>query len=275
MKIAISQMRSDSEPERNIADMIAAVDKASEGGAAFCFFPEMALLLDRNRKRASEHVTFEAENPYLEALAMAAKEKRIWLHIGSLPVKSESISGKFANRSIVINDKGEIAARYDKIHLFDVALSTGESWRESDQYVAGDNPILVQTPLGPMGLSICYDLRFPLLYGALVQAGAEIFVVPAAFTVPTGKAHWHTLLRARAIESAAYVIAPAQSGHHADGRRTFGHSLVIDPWGEILLDMGEGEGVGFAEIDLAKVTEARQQIPVVENARSIGKVQRL
>jgi predicted amidohydrolase len=190
-------------------------------------------------------------------------------------VKSESIPGKFANRSIVINDKGEIAARYDKIHLFDVALSSGESWCESDQYEAGESPVLVKTPLGQMGLSICYDLRFPLLYSALAQAGAEIFVVPAAFTVPTGRAHWHTLLRARAIESAAYVIAPAQSGHHADGRRTFGHSLVIDPWGEILLDMGEGEGVGFAEIDLAKVTEVRQQIPVVENARSIGKVLRL
>ena len=275
MKIAISQMRSDPDFDRNLGDMITAVKLAADGGASFCFFPEMALLLDRNRKRAIERVTFEAENPYVKMLAVAARDMHMWVHIGSLPVKSEVVSGKFANRSLVINDHGEIVARYDKIHLFDVALSSGESWRESDQYVAGEKPVLVHTPLGHLGLTICYDLRFSPLYSALAQAGAEVFIVPAAFTVPTGKAHWHTLLRARAIESAAFVIAPAQSGHHADGRDTFGHSLVIDPWGEVLLDMGEGEGVGFAEINLAKVAEARQQVPVIENARSIGTVQKM
>ena len=155
------------------------------------------------------------------------------------------------------------------MHLFDVDLSTGESWRESSAYKGGDGPVLADTPLGKMGLTICYDMRFPDLYSRLAQAGATVFAVPAAFTVPTGKAHWHVLLRARAIESAAFVIAAAQCGKHEDGRETYGHSLVVDPWGTVLLDMGESEGVGFAGLDLARVTEVRAQIPVHLNRRDI------
>ncbi len=162
-----------------------------------------------------------------------------------------------------------IRARYDKMHLFDVDLATGESWRESSAYRAGDRPVVADTPLGKMGLTICYDIRFPDLYSMLSQSGATIFAVPAAFTVPTGKAHWHVLLRARAIESAAFVIAAAQTGKHEDGRETYGHSLVIDPWGEVLLDMGSEPGLGFAELDLDRVTEVRAQIPVHLNRRDI------
>jgi predicted amidohydrolase len=155
------------------------------------------------------------------------------------------------------------------MHLFDVDLSTGESWRESSAYIGGVGPVAVETPLGLMGLTICYDLRFPKLYAALISAGVKLIAVPAAFTVPTGKAHWHTLLRARAIEAEAFVIAPAQSGLHEDGRHTYGHSLVVDPWGEVLLDMGEGVGLGFVDLDLARLAEVRSQIPVHRNSRNI------
>jgi predicted amidohydrolase len=174
-----------------------------------------------------------------------------------------------ANRSLVIDDEGVIRARYDKMHLFDVDLSTGESWRESNAYVPGDGPVIADTPIGPLGLTICYDMRFPDLYSALSKAGIDALAIPAAFTVPTGRAHWHTLLRARAIEAQAFVIAAAQTGNHEDGRQTYGHSLVVDPWGDVLLDMGEDEGLGFAEIDLDRIREVRSQIPVHANRRDI------
>ncbi|MEE9433633.1 MAG: carbon-nitrogen hydrolase family protein [Sphingorhabdus sp.] len=274
MKIAVHQMCSGIDPAKNLQDMLRAIDESAKQQAGFYFAPEMALILDRDRHRAATHIVAETEYPHILALQAAAKEARIWLHIGSLPVVADDGGGKFANRSLIINDQGEIAARYDKIHLFDVQLADGENWQESRQYVPGKHPALVQTPLGKMGLTICYDLRFPSLFGALALAGAEILAVPAAFTVPTGKAHWHGLIRTRAIESAAFVVAAAQSGSHKDGRKTFGHSLVVDPWGEILLDMGEVEGLGFAEIDLARIAEVRGQIPVHLNRRDIGEVKR-
>ena len=175
------------------------------------------------------------------------------------------------NRAFVIDDNGAIVGRYDKMHLFDVDLPTGESWRESAVYAGGAEAVMVAgTPVGDLGLAICYDLRFPALFERLTDAGAEVLAVPAAFTVPTGEAHWHVLLRARAIEAGVFIVAAAQSGEHADGRRTYGHSLVVDPWGEMLLDMGEGIGVGFADLDLARVAEVRSRLPAIRHRRPIG-----
>jgi predicted amidohydrolase len=189
--------------------------------------------------------------------------------LGSLAVARED--GRWANRSLVIDPNGEIAARYDKIHMFDVDLATGESWRESNAYAAGDRVVTVDhTPLGRLGLTVCYDLRFPALFEALGQARCDAIAIPAAFTRPTGAAHWHVLQRARAIEASAFVIAAAQVGKHADGRETYGHSLVIDPWGDVLLDMGgEAAELAFAELDPARLTEVRAQLPSLANRRAI------
>ena len=269
MKIAIHQMSSLTAPGDNAGAMSEAVYQASKAGAVMYFAPEMSILLNRNREQARQHIVSESENTHLQTLKEAARGAQIWVHVGSIPVVF-GMDGQFANRTIIIDPNGEIRARYDKIHLFDVNLSTGESWRESSAYRGGDGPVAVATPLGLMGLSICYDMRFPDLYSAYARAGVDILAVPAAFTVPTGKAHWHTLLRARAIESEAFVVAAAQSGTHQDGRTTFGHSLVVDPWGEVLLDMGEGEGLGFAELDLNRLAEVRAQIPVRDNRRDIS-----
>ena len=269
VKIAVHQMCSGIDPSKNADKMALAIAAAAKAGASFYFAPEMSGLLDRDRARSAPHVVSELENPVVKMAMAAARKSSIWVHIGSLPVASERTEGRYANRSLIIDSAGEIRARYDKIHLFDVDLSTGESWRESNAYVAGDRPVIVETPLGPMGLSICYDMRFPDLYSAYSKAKVAAIAVPAAFTVPTGRAHWHTLLRARAIEAEAFVIAAAQVGKHEDGRETYGHSLVIDPWGTVLLDMGEGEGLGFAEIDLTRIDEVRAQIPVHLNRRDI------
>ena len=198
----------------------------------------------------------------------AAHKHGIWVHIGSLAVRTEG--RQLANRAFVIDPRGEIRARYDKIHLFDVDLPTGESWRESNVYRHGSEAVIVDgTPVGKLGLTICYDLRFPALFARLAEANADVIAVPAAFTVPTGKAHWEVLLRARAIEAGLFVVAAAQSGHHEDGRNTYGHSLVVDPWGEVLLDMGEGPGVAFAEIDLSRITDVRSRVPALSHRRPI------
>jgi len=189
------------------------------------------------------------------------------VHVGSVAVKA---GDKLANRALLIGPDGAIAARYDKIHLFDVDLPNGESWRESAVYCAGQSAVVVNgTPVGKLGLSICYDLRFPGLFARLAESDADVIAVPAAFTVPTGKAHWHVLLRARAIEAGLFVVAAAQVGHHEDGRNTFGHSLVVDPWGEVLLDMGEESGIGFAEIDLKRISDVRSRIPALNHRRII------
>ena len=269
MKIAVHQMCSGINIGRNLDVMVSGIREAVRAGSEAYFAPEMSLLLDRDRNRARTNITSESVSDVLRALCVATAEAGIWAHIGSMPVVSDTDPTRFANRTLVIGPDGEIRARYDKIHLFDVQLASGENWRESSAYVPGSAPALVETPFGQMGLTICYDMRFPDLFANLARAGADILAVPAAFTVPTGKAHWHTLLRARAIEAEAYVVAAAQSGTHEDGRATYGHSLVIDPWGEILLDMGEGEGIGFAEIDLGRIAEVRAQIPVHANRRDI------
>jgi deaminated glutathione amidase len=271
MKIAVLQMTSGIDPARNADIMVAAVAEVSKAGAMKLFTPEMAGLLDRNRERAQISIRAERDDLVLHRLCVAAKEHKIWLLIGSLAV--EGFSGKLANRSFILDADGNVRARYDKMHLFDVDLPTGERWRESAAYAPGESAVICDTPLGPMGMTICYDMRFPALYAALSGAGAQIFTVPSAFTVPTGKAHWHSLLRARAIENAAFVIAPAQTGIHQDGRETYGHSLVIDPWGEVLLDMGDGPGLGFADLDLDQIAGVRARIPVLEHRREIPQVE--
>ncbi|KQS01529.1 nitrilase [Sphingomonas sp. Leaf357] len=270
MKAAVLQMTSGIDPAANARVLTDAIAEAAGGGASMLFTPEMSGLLDRDRVRGGPKIVAEEADAVLAAVQTAAAEHRLWVHLGSLAVRRPD--GKFANRGFVIDDRGAIRARYDKIHLFDVDLPTGESWRESAAYVGGETASVVATPFGPLGLSICYDLRFADLYRALSNAGATVLAVPAAFTRPTGEAHWHVLLRARAIEAGAWVIAAAQTGVHEDGRATFGHSLVIDPWGQVVLDMGEDAGVGFAEIDPARVADVRSRIPVIVHRRVIPDV---
>jgi deaminated glutathione amidase len=272
MKAALLQMTSGIDPAENVRTLSAAVGEAAAAGAAMLFTPEMSGLLDRDRARAAAAIVPEMEDRVLAAVREAAARHGLWVHLGSLALRRPD--GRFANRGFVIDGAGEIRASYDKLHLFDVALPSGETWRESVAYAAGEGTVVVDTPLGALGLSICYDLRFPALYTALTNAGATILSVPAAFTRPTGEAHWETLLRARAIEQAAFVIAAAQTGVHADGRETYGHSLAVDPWGEVLLDMGEGAGLGFAEIDREAVGAVRSRIPVLDHRRAIPEVAR-
>ncbi len=264
MRLALFQMTSGIDAAANCDAIAAAMDEAADGGAQVLLTPEMALLLDRDRERAD--VRAEADYPEIATLQGKARALGLWLHLG-LPVAHKN---KRRNRTLVIAPGGEIAARYDKIHLFDVDLSTGESWRESRVYESGEAPVIVDMGDVPTGLSICYDIRFPALYRALAEAGAQLLMIPAAFTVPTGRAHWHILARARAIETGCFVAAAAQVGHHADERETYGHSLVVDPWGQTLLDMEQKSGVGFADIDLAAVVRVRAQVPALANARPIA-----
>jgi predicted amidohydrolase len=269
MRIALFQAQTGIDPEKNAEGLVARVREAAAGGAAMLFTPEMSGLLDRDRARAMRHLHLQSDDPVLAAVRAAAKEAGIWVHLGSLALLAED-GDKLVNRGFVIDDAGDIRASYDKIHLFDVDLPTGESWRESAAYERGGRAVVVDTPVGELGLSICYDLRFAGLYAALTNEGATILAIPAAFTVPTGEAHWHVLMRARAIEAGAFVVAAAQVGQHEDGRVTYGHSLVVDPWGKVLLDMGgEGPGLGFAEIDQAAVEEVRRRLPAIWHRRPI------
>lgn len=267
-KIALLQMTSGIDPDANSASIIEAAERASGEGAQMLFTPEMALLLDRKRKRAHEHILPEVDNPLVERMARAAGDNGIWLALG-LPTLRED--GRWANRTLLFDAKGEIAARYDKIHMFDVELDTGETWRESAAYAPGEQVVTVEnTPLGRLGLTICYDIRFPALFEVLGRRRCDAIAIPAAFTVPTGKTHWHLLQRARAVEASAFVISAAQVGAHEDGRETYGHSLAIDPWGKVLLDMeGERADLGFSEVDLARIAEVRKQLPSLANKRDI------
>ncbi len=232
------------------------------------FTPEMSGLIDRDRKRAAGSIVLEEQSPVLAAMRNSAARTGMWLSVGSIPVLRED--GRWANRSFVIDSSGDIAARYDKIHMFDVDLETGESWRESAAYAPGEQVVTVETPVGRLGLTICYDLRFPALFDALGRAQCDVIAIPAAFTRPTGAAHWQVLQRARAIEASAFVVAAAQVGLHQDGRETYGHSMVIDPWGEILLEMdGEQAGLGFADIDPDRIKTVRAQLPSLANKRPI------
>ena len=268
-RIALLQMTSGIVPEANAASVVSAIGAAAMGGATMLFTPEMSALIDRNRERGGQQIVPEADSRFLAEVREAAADAGVWVAIGSMAVLRED--GRWANRSLVIDGAGAIAARYDKIHMFDVDLASGESWRESSAYAPGEQVVTVATPLGKLGLTICYDLRFPGLFEALGQAACDLIAIPAAFTVPTGQAHWHVLQRARAIEATAFVVSAAQVGTHEDGRATYGHSLVIDPWGEVLLDMGgDTAGLAFAEIDLQRVSQVRAQVPCLANKRALA-----
>lgn len=269
-RIALLQTTSGIDPLANAATLEAGISQAKAEGAAMLFAPEMAGLLDRDRLRAAAHVVGEEDSPYVSSARNAASRVGLWVHLGSVPVLGET--GRWRNRSLVIDPAGDIMGRYDKIHLFDIDLPTGESWRESSAYEAGQpKPVVVRnTPVGTLGLTICYDLRFPALFAALREAGAETIAVPAAFTVPTGEAHWHCLLRARALDTGCHIVAAAQTGTHADGRTTFGHSLAFDPWGEALVDGGRSAGLHYAEIDADRRDVIRQRLPLVSHAKMIG-----
>ena len=268
VRIALYQAQSGIDPASNAEKLVEAVREAAAGGAAMLFTPEMSGMLDRDRERALGKARSEDEDEVLAAVRAAAAKAGVWVHLGSLALKADG--GKLANRGFVIDGSGEIRARYDKIHLFDVDLPTGESWRESAMYEAGSGAVIVpDTPVGRLGLTICYDLRFPELFQRLSDGGTDLISVPAAFTVPTGKAHWQVLLRARAIEAELFIVAAAQAGRHEDGRETYGHSLVADPWGEVLLEMGDQPGLGFVEIDLGRIADVRSRIPVHQHRRPI------
>ena len=268
---ACVQMRSSDDPGENLENARSLIQDAAAKGAQFVTTPEMTGLMDIRKGRTREYAHPEQEDALLAALRDEAKSLGIWLLIGSLAVKTDaSDDDRLANRSFLINPTGEIIARYDKIHMFDVDVGDGQSYRESRAYRPGDHAVLAPTPFGGVGMTICYDLRFPYLYRMLAQAGADIITVPAAFTKVTGQAHWHTLLKARAIETGCYVIAPAQGGKHADGRETFGCSLIISPWGDILAEGGVDPGVFLAELDLNAVKEARRKIPSLAHDRAIA-----
>lgn len=269
MRAALLQMTSGVDPGANAAVLAQAVARAAGEGAAMLFTPEMSGLLDRDRARAARSIVAEADDAVLAAVREAAARAGVWVHLGSLAVK---VGERLANRGFVIDAAGAIRARYDKLHLFDVDLPTGESWRESTVYAPGEAAVVVDTPVGRLGLSICYDLRFPDLYRALSDAGATVLAVPSAFTRPTGAAHWQVLLRARAIEAGCFVLAAAQTGEHADGRATWGHSLAVDPWGDVLLDMGEGAGLSLVDLDPARLADVRARLPALAHRRAIPAV---
>ena len=257
---ACVQMRSGIDRDQNTADALVLISKAAKAGAQFVATPEMTNAVDRKGSRLLERLPPEESLAEIKAFSTAAREHSIWLLIGSLAVNTGE--GKAANRSFLFAPDGGVAARYDKLHMFDVDLPNGESWKESKIYQPGSQSVLVENELAKFGLSICYDVRFPSLYRGLAQAGAEVLCAPAAFTRQTGKAHWDVLLRARAIENGAFVIAPAQGGTHEDGRETYGHSMIIDPWGTVLAQAEHDDpGIVLAEIDPSKASAARARIP--------------
>ena len=262
---ACVQMRSGRDLLVNRDAAIAGVREAAKAGAHYVQTPEMTSLVERSRSRLFEIVTGQEDDPVLAGLREAARETRTVVQVGSLAVKS---GDKVANRAFLIDAEGEIVAAYDKLHLYDVDLPTGESWRESATYTGGACAVVAETVLAPIGLGICYDLRFPALFRALAEAGAAILTAPACFTQQTGEAHWHVLQRARAIETGSFMISAAQGGRHEDGRDTFGHSIIVDPWGRVLADAGGNEpGIILAEIDLTRVADARQRIPALAHAK--------
>ena len=268
LRLGILQTNTGIDPAAEAVALANGIAALAAKGAQIIFTPEMSGLLDKDRRRARGNVRLEADDIVLAAVQAAARAHQVWVQLGSLALVLEG--DLLANRSFLIDPQGNICARYDKIHLFDVTLADGETYRESAAYRPGDAAVVAATPFGPLGLTICYDVRFPALHRALAEAGAVMLAVPAAFTRPTGVAHWHVLLRARAIETGCFVIAAAQTGEHADGRATYGHSLVIGPWGDVLLDMGEAPGSATIDIDLADVAVARGRVPALAHARGFA-----
>ncbi|TVR97821.1 MAG: carbon-nitrogen hydrolase family protein [Rhodospirillales bacterium] len=253
----------------NLPELASRIRAARAAGADLILLPENAAMLEPVPALVRQKAQPESDHPALAALRELARETGAWILIGSLAVRLQggNDGGTVANRCLLVDAAGEVVARYDKIHLFDVDLNAAEVYRESATIAAGDRAVIADTPWARLGLSVCYDLRFPGLYRALAQAGADVLVVPAAFTRTTGRAHWHVLLRARAIETGCYVLAPAQCGIHAEGRETYGHSLIVDPWGTVLADGGEAPGIIAAGIDPEAVADARRRIPSLTHDR--------
>ena len=271
-KAACIQVNAGLDMPDNLAVAADLVREARSQGADLIALPENVALMTVKGSEIRAGARAPEDHPALAAFSTLARETGAWLLAGSIGIKADG--GKVANRSYLLDSKGEIAGFYDKIHMFDVDLPSGQSFRESEGFQAGDRACVCDTPWGPIGLSICYDLRFPQLYRALAQGGASYLAVPAAFMHETGKAHWHVLLRARAIETGSYVIAPCMWGEHGGGRRTYGHSLIVDPWGEVLADGGEGVGIVMVEIDPQRAAKARAQIPALQHGRPFAMPER-
>ncbi|SFC78489.1 Predicted amidohydrolase [Tropicimonas isoalkanivorans] len=271
MRTALLQLNVTDDPAENLPGTLEMVAEAASGGAGFVLTPEVTNCLSSSRAWQEKVLSTETDDPTLAALREAAETHGIWLLIGSLALTSEDPDGRFANRSFLIDPAGDIVARYDKIHMFDVEVSETESYRESAGFRPGREAICAETPFGSIGMTVCYDLRFPTLYRKLAQAGAQVLTIPAAFSPVTGEAHWRPLLQARAIECGAYVLAPAQCGthraHEGKERSTHGHSLAVAPWGEVLADGGDAPGITFVDIDMADVERARTRVPSLWNDR--------
>jgi len=272
MRAAILQLNASDKPLENVSHILTMVRQAASDGAEFVFTPEVSNCLSTSGAHQNEVLCHQEDDQTLAELCNLARELYISISIGSLALKTDDADGRFANRSFLINRLGEVVGQYDKIHMFDVQISKTETYRESAGYRPGEKAVVADTALGKVGMAICYDMRFPLLSYALAQAGAETLLYPAAFSPITGAAHWHSLLRARAIETGCYVIAAAQTGTHPTSgpkaRTTFGHSLVVDPWGEVILDAGTDAGVYAFDIEMENVAKARQKVPSLLNARS-------
>ena len=265
-RAGLVQLRAGRSIAANLDSAEVLIRRAGRGGAAYVQTPENTALMELEPERVLAQAQPESEDVPLARLRALAHELGIWLHVGSLAIRLDP--ERVASRSFLITPEGEIAARYDKLHMFDVDLAGGESYRESHYYCPGNTAVLADLPFGRLGLSICYDLRFSALYRALAEAGAEFIAIPSAFTRQTGEAHWHVLVRARAIETGAYVLAATQGGLHENGRMTYGHSLIVSPWGEVLAEAGEEPGVIFADLDLAASEEARAHIPSLAHGRA-------
>jgi predicted amidohydrolase len=269
---ACVQFTAGPDPEPNLRTVSGLVRRARDGGADLIMTPEASNFIESGSRRR-EKARPEAEDQFLAGMRALAQEVGAWLLLGSLVIdpagEADAAVGerRLANRSFLVDPAGRIVARYDKIHMFDIDLPGGESYRESNAYRPGSDGVIAELPWGQLGISVCYDVRFPHLYRALAQAGADFLTVPSVFTVPTGSAHWHVLLRARAIENGCFVFAPAQWGEHAAGRRSYGHSLIVDPWGEVLADGGEGTGIVNARIEVARIAEVRRMVPSLQHDR--------
>ena len=264
-RVGLVQMRSGRTPQVNIDSAAKLIGEAKQGGADYVLTPEMTNVMELGRERLMATIVEEESDAGLATLRELARTLGLWVHIGSLAVKVSP--DRAANRSFLIDPKGDVVARYDKIHMFDVDLANGESYRESRNFRAGDLAVLTDLPWGRLGLTVCYDLRFPALYRALAEGGASLLAIPSAFTRQTGEAHWHVLIRARAVENGSFVFAAAQGGMHENGRETFGHSLVVDPWGRIIAEGGVEPAVILAEVDPAEVAAARARIPSLQHGR--------
>lgn len=270
LAVACLQVSAGNDLTQNIETAVGLISEAVDGGAAFVLMPENVTMMEWGRKAIISKAQTEKDHQGLTAFRAAAKQHGIWLHCGSLAISLDD--GRVANRTYVLDSDGEIAARYDKIHMFDVDLGNGERYAESSTFAPGDTAVVVDLPWGKLGLTICYDLRFPSLFRDLAQAGADMITVPSAFTQVTGEAHWHVLLRSRAIETGAFVFAPAQTGTHPADRKTFGHALIVDPWGKVIADAGTEPGFVSATIDMTDVDRTRKKMPSLGHDRPFTRV---